>query len=102
MSCFFHHLKILGVEKTASQQEIKKAYHKLALRLHPDKNPGDEVGSQAQSIIFFHSFSAMYLKYNVLCYQEAKEKFQQLQKVISILGDAEKRALYDDTVTPGF
>ncbi|OMO70198.1 hypothetical protein COLO4_28711 [Corchorus olitorius] len=61
---------ILGVEKTASQQEIKKAYYKLALRLHPDKNPGDE---------------------------EAKEKFQQLQKVISILGDDEKRAVYDQT-----
>ncbi|KAG8503352.1 hypothetical protein CXB51_001349 [Gossypium anomalum] len=62
--------EILGVEKTASQQEIKKAYYKLALRLHPDKNPGDE---------------------------EAKEKFQQLQKVISILGDEEKRAVYDQT-----
>jgi len=72
MSYFFSflRLKILGVEKTASQQEIKRAYYKLALRLHPDKNPGDE---------------------------EAKEKFQQLQKVISILGDAEKRALYDET-----
>ncbi|KAI3937852.1 hypothetical protein MKW92_039129 [Papaver armeniacum] len=62
--------EILGVEKTASQQEIKKAYYKLALRLHPDKNPDDE---------------------------EAKEKFQQLQKVISILGDEEKRVLYDET-----
>lgn len=62
--------EVLGVERTASQQEIKKAYHRLALRLHPDKNPGDE---------------------------EAKEKFQQLQKVVSILGDEEKRALYDQT-----
>ncbi|MCL7023116.1 hypothetical protein MKW94_012536 [Papaver nudicaule] len=62
--------EILGVENTASHQEIKKAYYKLALRLHPDKNPDDE---------------------------EAKEKFQQLQKVISILGDEEKRALYDET-----
>ncbi|THU61345.1 hypothetical protein C4D60_Mb07t22300 [Musa balbisiana] len=62
--------EILGVERTVSQQEIKKAYYKLALRLHPDKNPGDE---------------------------EAKEKFQQLQKVISILGDEEKRAIYDET-----
>ncbi|XVF07297.1 hypothetical protein REPUB_Repub06bG0125900 [Reevesia pubescens] len=62
--------EVLGVEKTASQPEIKRAYYKLALRLHPDKNPGDE---------------------------EAKEKFQQLQKVISILGDEEKRAVYDQT-----
>ncbi|RAL51819.1 hypothetical protein DM860_010537 [Cuscuta australis] len=62
--------EILGVERTATQQEIKKAYYKLALRLHPDKNPDNE---------------------------EAKEKFQQLQKVMSILGDEEKRAVYDQT-----
>ncbi|KAH9624897.1 hypothetical protein KSS87_017000 [Heliosperma pusillum] len=62
--------EVLGVEKTASQQEIRKAYHKLALRLHPDKNPDDK---------------------------DANEKFQHLQKVMSILGDEEKRALYDET-----
>ncbi|CAH2053932.1 unnamed protein product [Thlaspi arvense] len=62
--------EVLGVEATATPQEIRKAYHKLALRLHPDKNKDDE---------------------------EAKEKFQQLQKVISILGDEEKRAVYDQT-----
>ncbi|KAJ8449872.1 hypothetical protein Cgig2_001528 [Carnegiea gigantea] len=62
--------EVLGVERTATQQEIRKAYHKLALRLHPDKNPDD---------------------------REANEKFQQLQKVMSILGDDEKRAVYDQT-----
>ncbi|KAH0904829.1 hypothetical protein HID58_044332 [Brassica napus] len=62
--------EVLGVGATATQHEIRKAYHKLALRLHPDKNKDD---------------------------QEAKENFQQLQKVISILGDEEKRAVYDQT-----
>ncbi|CAN1348945.1 Chaperone protein dnaJ 6 [Linum perenne] len=71
-------LRVLGVKKTATQQDIKKAYHKLALRLHPDKSPGDEV-------------------MNCGTIEEAKEKFQQLQKVISILGDEEKRAVYDQT-----
>lgn len=62
--------EVLGVARTASQQEIRKAYHRLALQHHPDKNRDDE---------------------------NANEKFQKLQKVVSILGDPEKRALYDQT-----
>ncbi|KAI3817933.1 hypothetical protein L1987_11733 [Smallanthus sonchifolius] len=57
---------ILGVGKIASQEEIKRACHKLVTRLHPDKELGDE---------------------------DAKEKFQHLHEVISILGDEEKRGL---------
>ncbi|KAL4441248.1 hypothetical protein ABPG77_011485 [Micractinium sp. CCAP 211/92] len=60
----------LGVERTASQEEIRKAFRKLALALHPDKNPGDS---------------------------SAVEKFQTLQKVYGILSDAEKRKVYDQT-----
>lgn len=62
--------QVLGVERAATHEEIRKAYHKLALRLHPDKNPGD---------------------------QNAKEKFQSLQNVIAILGDPAKRKVYDET-----
>ncbi|KAG0584511.1 hypothetical protein KC19_3G214200 [Ceratodon purpureus] len=62
--------EVLGVDRNASHEEIRRAYHKSALRLHPDKNPGDE---------------------------NAKEKFQQLQNVMAILGDPEKRELYDQT-----
>ena len=35
---------VLAVDRNASHEEIRRAYHKAALRLHPDKNPGDEVG----------------------------------------------------------
>jgi hypothetical protein len=37
--------QVLGIESSAAQEQVKKAYFKLALRLHPDKNPGDEVRS---------------------------------------------------------
>lgn len=60
--------KILGVEKTASAEEIKKAYKKVAVKYHPDRNPGDK---------------------------EAEEKFKQAAEAYEILRDPEKRARYD-------
>lgn len=60
--------EILGVSKTASADEIKKAYRKLALKYHPDKNPGDTV---------------------------AEEKFKQITAAYDVLGDEEKRRQYD-------
>ena len=59
---------ILGVNKTASQEEIKKAYRKLALKYHPDRNPGDKT---------------------------AEEKFKEINEAYDILKDEQKRAAYD-------
>lgn len=60
--------KVLGVEKTASQEEIKKAFRKLAIQYHPDKNPGDAA---------------------------AEEKFKEINAAYSVLGDEQKRTQYD-------
>jgi DnaJ family protein A protein 2 len=58
----------LGVDPSASIDEIKKAYKKLALKYHPDKNPGDTV---------------------------AEEKFKELSEAYEVLGDQDKRETYD-------
>ena len=58
--------EVLGVDKSASADEIKKAYRKLAIKYHPDKNPGDK---------------------------EAEEKFKEAAEAYSILSDADKKAI---------
>jgi DnaJ-class molecular chaperone len=69
----------LGVERTASQDEIKKAYRSLTRQFHPDKNPGDT---------------------------SAEDRFKEVSNAYEVLGDAEKRALYDEfgemSLTQGF
>jgi curved DNA-binding protein len=60
--------KILGVEKSASQDEIKKAFRKLANKYHPDKNPGNK---------------------------DAEAKFKEANEANEVLGDPEKRKKYD-------
>lgn len=60
--------KVLGVEKKATQDEIKKAFRKLAIKYHPDKTKGDKA---------------------------AEEKFKEVNEAYEVLGDKNKRQKYD-------
>lgn len=68
MSTKRDYYEILGVSKGATQEEIKKAYRKVAIQFHPDKNQGDK---------------------------EAEEKFKEAAEAYEVLSDADKRAKYD-------
>jgi molecular chaperone DnaJ len=60
--------EVLGVSRTATDEELKKAYRKLALKFHPDRNPGDHA---------------------------AEERFKELAEAYQVLSDGERRGLYD-------
>lgn len=65
---FIDYYQVLGLDRNASQEDIKKAYRKLARQYHPDLNPGNE---------------------------EAKKKFQQINEANEVLSDADMRKKYD-------
>ena len=60
--------RVLGVGKQATEKEVRSAYRKLAQQYHPDRNPGDK---------------------------RAEDKFKEINEAYEVLGDAEKRARYD-------
>lgn len=60
--------EVLGIQKSANENEIKRAYRKLAKKYHPDTNQGDE---------------------------QAAEKFKEINEAYDVLGDEKKRKLYD-------
>src|SRR6266545_1393588 len=60
--------EVLGVERSATEEEVKRAYRKLAVKFHPDKNPDDP---------------------------HAEEKFKELGEAYDVLIDPDKRAAYD-------
>src|SRR5688500_16912219 len=68
MSAKRDYYEILGVTKTATPEEVKKAYRKVAIQFHPDKNQGNK---------------------------EAEEKFKEAAEAYEVLSDSDKRAKYD-------
>ncbi|NXN21625.1 DNJB8 protein, partial [Nycticryphes semicollaris] len=64
--------KVLGLQKSASQHDVKKSYHELALKWHPDKNPSNK--------------------------EEAEKKFKAITEAYKVLSDPQKRSLYDKSV----
>lgn len=67
--------QILGVPRNATSEQVKKAYRKLAMQYHPDRNPGNE--------------------------KWANEKFKEINEAFSVLGDPDKRKQYDQFGTVG-
>jgi DnaJ-class molecular chaperone len=61
--------KVLGIEREATGREVRKAFRKLSVQYHPDKNPGDE---------------------------EAADKYMQITEAYEVLSDSNKRQIYDN------
>ena len=64
--------QVLDVPRTASEADIKKAYRRLAMKFHPDRNPGDK---------------------------EAEENFKEAKEAYEVLTDTQKRAAFDEELT---
>jgi len=68
-----NHYEVLGVNRDAKPEEIRKAFHKLAIKLHPDKNKGNA---------------------------ECEKKFKRITEAYEVLKDPQKRVMYDNTLAP--